>query len=84
MWVRSRAQFTFSAVCSSLLATQPLVDAKQFSFNGYWRTDHRELIDHAVVSSAMKPHVKTVQIFQDNWTPVASDHFPLMVKLSSE
>ena len=66
------------------LATQPLVDAKQFSFNGYWRTDHRELIDHAVVSSAMKPHVKNVQLFQDGWTPVASDHFPLMVKLSSE
>jgi endonuclease/exonuclease/phosphatase family metal-dependent hydrolase len=63
------------------LATKPLIDAHQWSFNGYWRDRYREVIDHVIVSRSMLPKVKSVEVFQDNWTPVSSDHFPVLVKV---
>jgi len=66
-----------------ILATKPLADAHQNSFNGYWRDRFRELIDHVVITPSMKNKVHDVQIFQDGFTQVSSDHFPVMVKIST-
>jgi endonuclease/exonuclease/phosphatase family metal-dependent hydrolase len=67
-----------------ILATKPLADAHQNSFNGYWRDRFRELIDHVVITPSMKDKIKDVQIFQDNFTAVSSDHFPVMVKIKTD
>jgi endonuclease/exonuclease/phosphatase family metal-dependent hydrolase len=67
-----------------ILATKPLADAHQNSFNGYWRDRFRELIDHVVITPSMKDKVKDVQIFQDNFTAVSSDHFPVLVKIKTD
>ena len=67
-----------------ILATKPLADAQQNSFNGYWRDRFRELIDHVVITPSMKDKVVDVQIFQDCFTAVSSDHFPVMVKIKTD
>ena len=66
------------------LATQSLAEAHQNSFNGYWRERFRAMIDHVVVTPSMKDKVKDVQIFQDNFTAVSSDHFPVLVKIKTD
>jgi endonuclease/exonuclease/phosphatase family metal-dependent hydrolase len=67
-----------------ILETKPLAEAHQVSFNGYWRDRFRELIDHVVVTQSMKDKVKDIQIFQDNFTAVSSDHFPVLVKIKTD
>jgi hypothetical protein len=65
-----------------MLATQPLVDAKKFSFHNYDDTRYRELIDHVVVSKSMQPRIVEVKVVDDvPLARVASDHYPVMVKL---
>jgi hypothetical protein len=65
-----------------VLATQPLVDAKKISFHNYDDTRHRELIDHVVVTKSMQPRIAEVKVLDDlAFARVASDHFPVMVKL---
>jgi hypothetical protein len=65
-----------------ILATQPLVDAKKISFHNYDDTRHRELIDHVVVTKSMQPRIADVKVLDDlPFARVASDHFPVMVKL---
>lgn len=66
------------------LVTKPLHDAKQFSFGGYWRTDHRTMIDHIVVSKGMKDQVGDVKVVKIPLAQVASDHYPVMVTVKSE
>lgn len=66
------------------LATQPLVDAKVNSYSGYWRPKYRSLIDHAIVSDSMQKHVESVSIFKGSLSAVASDHFPLLIKVKSD
>ena len=67
-----------------VLATKPLVDKGEFSFGGYWKTDHRSLIDHVVVTPALKDRVREAQVFKGGLTRVASDHYPVFVKLQTD
>lgn len=67
------------------LATQPLIDAKKISFHNYDDTRHRELIDHAVVTRSMKARVQDVKVIDDvPLARVASDHYPVMVRIKAE
>lgn len=67
-----------------ILATKPLADAHQNSFNGYWRDRYRELIDHVVITPSMQKQIEEVKIFHDCFTDVSSDHFPVMVRVKSD
>ena len=67
-----------------VLLTKPLAEQHQNSFNGYWRDRFRELIDHVIITPSMKDEVVDVKIFQDSFTAVSSDHFPVMVRLKTK
>jgi endonuclease/exonuclease/phosphatase family metal-dependent hydrolase len=68
-----------------VLATKKLHDAKEFSFGGYWRTDHRTLIDHVIVSKGMTSQLGEVKVVKTPpLAPVASDHYPVMVTVKAE
>ena len=67
-----------------LLVTKPLADQKVNSFGGYWRDRYRELIDHVIVTQSMKNQIEDVKVFKDGVARVASDHFPVMVKVKSD
>ena len=64
-----------------VLATEKLAAKGMISFGGYWRTAHRELIDHAVLSPGMKDQLADVKVMITDIGSVASDHYPLMVKI---
>lgn len=64
-----------------VLLTKPLVDAGKISFGGYNREDHRSFIDHVVASPDLKSRVVDIDVFQDGVAKVASDHYPVYVKL---
>ncbi|HEY7088201.1 MAG TPA: endonuclease/exonuclease/phosphatase family protein [Tepidisphaeraceae bacterium] len=66
------------------LATKPLADAGQNSYGGYWRTDHRSFIDHVFVTSGMKNQIQKVEVFHNDFTNEASDHFPVLVHLKAD
>ena len=67
-----------------VLATRPLAEKGEFSFGGYYRTEFRNLIDHAVLTKGMKDQVQTVGVFKGGLTPVASDHYPVYVRIKSD
>jgi len=68
-----------------ILATKNLHDAKEFSFGGYWRTDHRTLIDHIVVSQGMKDQLGEVKVIKTPpLAPAASDHYPVMITIKAD
>jgi hypothetical protein len=67
-----------------VLVTKPLADAKVNSFGGYWRDRYRELIDHVIVTQSMENQIKDVKVFKDGMASVASDHFPVMVRVKSD
>ena len=67
-----------------LLATRPLAEKGEFSFGGYYRTDFRNLIDHAVVTKGMKDQIEGVGVFKEGLAAVASDHYPVWVKVKSD
>ncbi|MDB5294379.1 MAG: Endonuclease/Exonuclease/phosphatase family protein [Phycisphaerales bacterium] len=66
------------------LATKSLVDAKAISFGGYDRDQYRSLIDHAVATPAMKDQILGVTVFQGGLAKVASDHFPVVLKVKCD
>jgi endonuclease/exonuclease/phosphatase family metal-dependent hydrolase len=67
-----------------LLATQPLIDAKENSFGGYWNPKFRSLIDHVVTTPEMKDQIEDVKVFKLNVARVASDHYPVYVKVKCD
>jgi hypothetical protein len=68
-----------------VLATQPLVDAHKISFHNYDDTRHRELLDHVVVTKSAQPRIVEVKVLDDlPFARVASDHFPVMIKLKTD
>jgi endonuclease/exonuclease/phosphatase family metal-dependent hydrolase len=67
-----------------VLATQPLVDVKENSFGGYWNPKFRSLIDHVVTTPEMKDQIEDVKVFKLNVARVASDHYPVYVKLKCD
>lgn len=64
-----------------VLVTRPLVEKGMTSYGGYWNDRFRSFIDHVIVSKSMSDEVKDVQVFQEGMTRVASDHYPVFVKL---
>ena len=68
-----------------ILVTKPLADAKEHSFGGYWRDRHRELIDHVIVTRSLQPRIVEVKVV-DNvpFARVASDHYPVMIKIKAD
>jgi len=66
------------------LMTQKLADEKVDSFGGYWKPRYRSLIDHVIVTDSLKPKVTEVSIFKGNLARVASDHFPVLVKVNTD
>jgi hypothetical protein len=68
-----------------VLATQPLVDAKKISFHNYDDTRHRELIDHIIVTQSMKNQIREVKVVDDvPLAKVASDHYPVMIRINED
>lgn len=67
-----------------ILATKPLIDAGKESFGGYWRTNYRSLIDHIVVTPAMKDQLGEVKVLQTPLATVASDHYPVMIQITAD
>jgi endonuclease/exonuclease/phosphatase family metal-dependent hydrolase len=67
-----------------VLETRPLAEAGRISYFGYSRSDYRSLIDHVIVTKTMKDQVRDVQVFQNNFTAVASDHCPVMMKFVAD
>lgn len=66
------------------LLTKPLVEAGKFSFAGYWKTNERGFVDHVLVTPEMKGQVVEVKVFENEFTAVASDHLPVMVRFKAE
>ena len=64
-----------------VLATRQLAVEGQPSYLGYWRTDHRTLVDHVVLSPALAGAAAGVSVFDTPWARVASDHLPVYVDL---
>lgn len=64
------------------LVTQKLADEKIDSFGGYWRPRYRSLIDHVVVTDSMSGKVSDVHVFTGSLAKVASDHYPVVVKVN--
>jgi hypothetical protein len=67
-----------------LLATSKLAEAGKISYFGYSRTDHRSLIDHIFVTASVKDQIEDVQVFQNGFTAVASDHCPVMMRFRAD
>lgn len=67
-----------------VLATKPLVDAGKISFGGYWKTNYRSFIDHVIITTSMKDQVEEVNVFQDGFAKVASDHYPVYIRIKAD
>jgi endonuclease/exonuclease/phosphatase family metal-dependent hydrolase len=67
-----------------VLVTKPLADEKEISFGGYFRPDYRSLIDHAVATPGMKDQIADVRVYRGGLARVASDHYPVVVKVRSD
>lgn len=67
-----------------VLATRALAASGQASFMGYWRADHRSLVDHVLLSPALAEGAAKINVFDTPWARVASDHLPLYVDLRLE
>lgn len=66
------------------LLTKPLVEAGKKSFAGYWRTNEAGFIDHIIVTKEMADQTEEVKVFENRFTPVASDHMPVMVRFKAD
>ena len=67
-----------------VLVTEALARSGEASFGGYWNAEHRGFIDHVVATPSVKDQVEHVGVFRDSVARVASDHFPVYVKLRSD
>src|SRR5262249_7538834 len=66
------------------LATRALAEAGRISYFGYSRTEYRSLIDHIFVTRDMKDQIEDVQVFQNSFTAVASDHCPVLIRFRAD
>ena len=74
-----------SASDGLILLTKPLADAKKISFHNYGDTRHRGFIDHAVATRSMKDQILEVKVIDDvPLAAVASDHFPVMIRIKAD
>jgi endonuclease/exonuclease/phosphatase family metal-dependent hydrolase len=66
-----------------VLVTKALAESGAESFGGYWNPKFRSFIDHVVATPGMKDQVEDVGVFRAPLAGVASDHFPVYVKIRS-
>lgn len=66
-----------------ILATKPLIEAGKISFGGYWNPRYRSFIDQIILSPEMKNQIQEVNVFQEGLAPVASDHFPVYIRITA-
>jgi endonuclease/exonuclease/phosphatase family metal-dependent hydrolase len=67
-----------------VLVTKQLAESKAISFGGYWNPKYRSMIDHVIVTPSMKDQIEDVQIYHGYLAAVASDHYPVFVKLKCD
>ncbi len=67
-----------------VLVTEQLAKSGVTSFGGYWNPKYRSFIDHVVATPAMKDQIEDVGAFRASLARVASDHFPVYVKIRSD
>lgn len=67
-----------------VLVTEALAKSGETSFGGYWNPKFRSFIDHVVATPGMKDQVEEVGVFRAGLARVASDHFPVYVKVRSD
>ncbi|HEX8914603.1 MAG TPA: hypothetical protein VF796_19795 [Humisphaera sp.] len=67
-----------------VLVTRSLAERKEISFGGYSRPDFRSFIDHAVATPAMADQFTGVRVYRGGVARVASDHYPVVVKVRSD
>jgi hypothetical protein len=67
-----------------ILATKPLIDAGEISYGGYWKPEFRSFIDQIFVTREMKDQIEKVQVFHNDFTQVASDHYPVMMRFRAD
>jgi exonuclease III len=66
------------------LATKSLADSGQISYGGYWRGEHRSFIDHVFITAGLKNQIDKVEVFHNDYTQEASDHFPVIVRFKAD
>jgi endonuclease/exonuclease/phosphatase family metal-dependent hydrolase len=67
-----------------VLATKRLADAGEISYGGYFNPRYRSLIDHAIMTRSMGDQVEEVSVFKRDLAKVASDHFPVLVRIKAD
>jgi hypothetical protein len=67
-----------------ILATRELAESGATSFGGYWRSNYRSMIDHIVVSKSVKDQIREVFIFDHPLASVASDHYPVALRITPD
>lgn len=65
-------------------ATKPLADKGEISFGGYFNDFHRSFIDHMFVTASLKDRVKSVDVIRNGLAAGASDHYPVLMVISSK
>jgi hypothetical protein len=66
------------------LATEKLSDSGALSFGGYWDGRHRSFIDHILTTPSMKDQLADPKVITGGLAKVASDHYPVVVKVTSD
>lgn len=61
------------------LQTRKLADSGGISFGGYFRGDHRSIIDHIFTANLPPAAIKDVAIITGGLAKVSSDHYPVMM-----
>jgi endonuclease/exonuclease/phosphatase family metal-dependent hydrolase len=67
-----------------VLVTRKLAESHQISFGGYWNPKFRSFIDHVIVTPSMKDQIENCEVFHGSLAQVASDHYPVLVKMHSD
>ncbi|MGH7213605.1 MAG: endonuclease/exonuclease/phosphatase family protein, partial [Tepidisphaeraceae bacterium] len=63
------------------LATRGLAENDRWSFGGYWVPTHRSFIDHIITTPDVKQRVTEVKVFNTPLARVASDHYPVYIRI---
>ena len=66
------------------LLTRPLAESGTISYLGYWRTEHRSLIDHMICTTSMKDQVIRLWVFDSPVARLASDHLPVAARIRAD
>lgn len=67
-----------------ILATRKLADSGAISYGGYWSDRNRSFIDHIFASQSLKGRLSEPKVITDGLAKVASDHYPVVIKLKTK